>query len=146
MATSIVDNRTIEDGLDLRAGITDFRRWGADGTGTFAEAYYDASYYSRYDNAIVYAQARPGVRVLEGENGSLDVYAALAAVADTRRFRFNNLVEAGPGVRWTLPDPTGLQVRLEYVGGRQFGVGDLDALDYDDVRAFLIYSRSLRLD
>ena len=147
VATSLVDNPTIEDGLDVRAGIYDFRRWGAlERTGTFAEVYYDASYYSRYDNAIAYAQARPGVRVLEGRNGSLDVYAALGAVADTRRFRFNNLVEAGPGVRWTLPAQTGLQVRLEYVNGRQFGIGGQEALDYDDARAFLIYNRSFRLD
>lgn len=145
-ALSLVDSEATDDGLDVRLGVYDFRQWGGDRPlGFVGEVYYDASYYSRYRNAIGYAQARPGVRLSRGTAGSVDAYAALAAVVDTEGLSFNNLVEGGPGVRWTLPRQTGLQLRAEYVRGRQFGTGGIPAVTYDDARLLVVYSRAFRL-
>lgn len=144
-AVSLVDNEATGDGLNVRLGVYDFRQWGGDRVlGFVGEVYYDASYYSRYGNAIGYVQARPGVRLAQGGAGAVDAYAALAAVVDTEGLSFNNVVEGGPGLRWTL-GRTGLQVRAEYVRGRQFEIGGSPALTYGDARLLVTYSRAFRL-
>lgn len=144
-AASLVDNDATADGLDVRLGVYDFRRWGGGrAPGFVGEVYYDASYYSRYRNAIGYVQARPGLRLARGPAGAVDAYAALAAVVDTRGLSFNNVVEGGPGLRWTLGE-TGLQLRAEYVRGRQFGTGGSPAVTYGDARLLVVFSRAIRL-
>ena len=144
-ALALIDHDATPEGIDVRGGLYASRRWGADRPLAFVgDAYADLSYYSRYGNGIGYAQARPGLRLAVTPAGALDVYAALQAVADTRGLFYNNVVEAGPGLRWTLPGSTGLSLRGEAVRGWQTITTDAPAATYGDVRLLLTYGRSLR--
>lgn len=110
----------------VQAGIYDFRVYGVPRdlhgpgeSGLFAELYYDASYYSRFENnGIGYLQFRPGMRQTGRARGALDFYTPILAVVDTRGLYFNNLIEAGLGARWSPPGLGGLTVSAEYLRGR----------------------------
>lgn len=139
----------VEGGLayDLRVQGTrdrlrgDFRAVGSYGTGIFlnptiteelrfdnaffADAAISTGYYSRYDNVIGYAQGRAGLRLIEYGASALDAYLRMDISADSRHSYYNNIAEAGAGVRFIPDHRYGVNVLLEfrwgaYVGGSRF--------------------------
>ncbi len=137
---------------DVRTGVYGSRSWGRAmhaGGRAFpfrgvADLYYDVSYYSRFDhNVIGYFQARPGLRVLESGAGAVDVYGRLAAIADASGQSYNNVVEAGPGIRWSPSGTDALSLGVEYVQSWQ-PIIERDADDrYGDLRVMLTLSHYL---
>ena len=139
----------VEGGLayDLRVQGTrsrlrgDFRAVGSYGTGIyptptiteklrfentfFADAAVSAGYYSRYDNVIGYAQGRAGLRLVVYGASALDAYLRLDFSADSRHSYYNNIAEAGGGVRFIPDHRCGINLLLEfrrgaYIGGSRF--------------------------
>lgn len=102
-------------GVDARAGATFGTTWTRTGSPYSAETYADASYYSRYRDAIGYAQLRqsrsiPNVRWL-------DVFLREAGTADANGVAYNNLVEGGAGIRVRGSGRVYAYLALEGVGG-----------------------------
>ncbi len=116
--------------FDWRAGLTFGSAWKSARSGWFGESYADVSYYSRYDEAIGYAQFRQ-LRPISSASSWLDASLREGLVADGRGIGYNNLAEAAAGVRvHGGPNASG-KVYLEYVqsaytrnrvgGNRTFG-------------------------
>jgi hypothetical protein len=105
------------------------------------ELYVDASYYSRFDrNVITYLQMREIMTAVQSRAGSVELFARLGGVGDTRRVSYNNAIELAPGVA-VVPGPTRrVVISLEYVAGRYL----IDAFSgsrasYTDVRAMVVF-------
>ena len=110
----------------------------------FLETYWSAGYYTRYENTIAYGQLLAGLRLAELNLSALDVYLRGDVTGDTRREFYNNVVEAGAGIRLT-PDYTwGVSLVGEYHRGtywdRGLATGSL-VRSYNSVRFFLIINR-----
>lgn len=133
-------------GPSFQAGLYDFIGFGLPrdpggvaSRGRFAELYFDASYYSRFDhNGIGYFQLRPGYRSNGWARGTLDLYAPLLAVADINGYGYNNLVEAGLGARFSTDLLAGLGVSAELIGGSYLRDRVLGDRTYADFRLTLI--------
>jgi tetratricopeptide (TPR) repeat protein len=129
---------------DFRAAAAYYNEWnmgldcGADrlfGIRPVADVYADAAYYSRYDNLISFARARPGLRVFETEGTAIDLYATAAIDWDVAGVASNRYVELGFGVAFRLYDPTRLVLRVE--GVRNFAT---DADDFNYFRVLMEYA------
>ena len=110
----------------------------------FADFYSSLGYYSRYDNSIGYLQGRAGGRILEYMYSAADVYLRVDASFDTRGDFFNNIAEAGAGVR-IIPNPWwGVALAVEWRRG-MYWQDDQAANPYDryysSVRVFLLFDR-----
>jgi hypothetical protein len=77
--------------------------------------YADGVYFTRYQNFISYARARPGVRFVETPDISLDAYALVAATTDTKGLVDNRQLETGGGLALRLYPLYGLTLRAEGV-------------------------------
>ncbi len=115
----------------------------------FADIYASVGYYSRYRNAICYAQGRAGLHAAEVSRTSVDVYARLDLVGDTEGLFYNNLVEIGGGVRITPNVDWGLYLIGEYHRGYYSDVSTtatqeralLYGAAYNSVRLFVVFDR-----
>jgi hypothetical protein len=129
--------------LDVRGGAYYSRAWTdwvSAASGDFVnDVYVDASYYSRYSNTIMYAMARPGVRVARSDELALDAVTRAFVAADSRRAFYNNVGEAGVGARLMTPPSRGIAAYVEYVWGRYLGSSGPYARGYHDVRISLVY-------
>lgn len=106
------------------------------------DLYADASYYSRFDDAIAYLQLREAVRVREWGGGWAELYGRASAVGDTRREFYNNVGEVGAGLR-VLPWRTaGASLSAEYVRGAYWVRSTAaNAAPYGELRATVIVSK-----
>lgn len=140
-AIALVANEATPDGLDVRGGLYEARRWDEGGPGDLVgDLYVDLSYYSRYENGIGYLQVRPGLRLLRASAGAVDLYTGFGMVADTRGLYYNNVVEGSLGLRWVLPATDRVALRAEYVRGWQTVTTGAPSDTYDDVRVLLVLS------
>ena len=110
----------------------------------FADWYGSFGYYSRYDNGIGYLQARAGLRLLEYKYSAADLYLRVDGSIDTRGDFFNNIAEAGVGLR-LIPNPWwGAAVAVEYRRGyywqREQGTNPYDRY-YNSVRFYILFDR-----
>jgi hypothetical protein len=158
----------IEGGLayDLRTQGTrnslrgDFRAVGSYGTGIyptptiteklhiketiFTDAGVSVGYYSRYDNCIGYAQGRTGVRFIEYGASALDAYLSINLAMDSRHSFYNNIAEAGGGVRFVPDHRWGVDVLLEFLRGAYIGGSRFQAPGgyyYSTVRFMVLVDR-----
>ena len=129
--------------FDVRAGgyyADSYRTWDATSVGDFVnDSYADASYYSRYEDGILYAQLRPGVRVARGPDAALDVVSRVFLAADTRGDFYNNLAEGGGGLRLATRPSIGVSVYAEAVFGSYLRDAGANGRTYHDFRLSLIY-------
>jgi hypothetical protein len=103
-------------GFDGRAGLTYGSAWKSGHSRWFGEEYADASYYSRYADAIAYAQFRQ-LRPMFGKTSWVDASLREGLTADSRGISYNNLAEGALGVRvHGGPHAIGA-LYLEYVQG-----------------------------
>lgn len=114
-----------------------------------ADFFLSSGYYSRYRNGITYAQGRVGARIAEVSRAFADIYLRADFALDTEGKFYNNLFEAGPGIRIT-PDPDwGLFLMVEYHRGRYADyTAEMRAAReayygpfYNSVRFFLVLDR-----
>ncbi|MBI5477049.1 MAG: tetratricopeptide repeat protein [Ignavibacteriales bacterium] len=63
------------------------------------DLYSSIGYYSRYDNAIGYLQARAGARIFEWKYSAIDLYVRSMFIKDANRDFYNNQIDAGIGLR-----------------------------------------------
>ena len=100
---------------DFRGGLELYRNWN-DAMNSPRRAigafFGSAIYYSRYQNAIAYAQAERGYELGSSEH-PLQLYARVSADMDTRRFFYNNLVSATVGARLLPLGHIGPSIALE---------------------------------
>ncbi len=105
-----------ESGPDWRAGLTYGSAWKSAHSRWSGESYADASYYSRYEDAIGYAQLRQ-LRPFSGVASWLDASIREGLAADQKGVSYNNLAEGAIGMRiHGGPDAAGA-LYLEYVQG-----------------------------
>lgn len=114
-----------------------------------ADFFLSSGYYSRYKNVITYAQGRLGVRVTEVSRSFMDVYLRGDVAFDSEGAFYNNLLEIGPGLRFTPNPDWGLFLLVEYRRG--YYADYTDAMkqvraafypaQYDAVRFFLVLDR-----
>lgn len=109
----------------------------------FADVYSSFGYYSRYQNAIGYHQARAGVRALEWMYSSVDVYLRGDFVIDTQREFFNNVIEGSVGLRLIAYQPWGIAMLAEFHQGSYWGDQAPVEHSYHTFRFFLIVDRTL---
>lgn len=112
---------------DTTAELSIYRAWGA-AIGCsyasqwplrpFGDLYADATYYTRYHNAIGQVRVREGLRLWRYRSSQVSAYLKLNTLADSEGLFYNNVVEWGPGVSWTPNVRWPLQLRLSYVFGR----------------------------
>lgn len=111
----------------------------------FADMYASFGYYSRYQDAIGYLQARAGLRVLEVSRAAGDVYLRADFVRDTEKQFYNNEIEGSLGFR-LIPDVHwGFYVVAEFHRGTYWEVSPAP-IPYDSYyssfRLFLIFDRT----
>lgn len=142
---------------DYRAGVNWFQPWGMDlattardnrhKAGLFSEAYSDISYYSRYgQNMIGYVQLKQGVSVPARGFVPFQLFLAENVVKDSRSDFYNNVVEAGPGLRFVpFRALRHAQVQAEYLRGYYLTDGhrtkNPSGPNYDDFRVFIIWGK-----
>lgn len=102
-----------------------------------ADVYADAAYYTRYNNLITTAKARPGLRLLETETTAVDLYGVTTLSWDVDGVPSNRFAEVGIGLALRLFDPIPLVMRVEAV--HRFLT---DQNNYSEMRALLEYSVS----
>ncbi|HXG46292.1 MAG TPA: tetratricopeptide repeat protein, partial [Methylomirabilota bacterium] len=149
--------------FDYQVGLYGYKAWGpgmnllaaggTSGTNTsawwraglgdwWADAGADFSWYGRYDSWIGYGQARQGLRLAQvGPRVAFDAYVLEGLSWDVKGNYFDNLIEAGPGLRLVWRPHARWQVvaRTEFVGGWYLGrdrPGDRAGTGrtYDDLR------------
>jgi len=87
----------------------------------FADAGVSAGFYSRYDNVIGYAQGRAGIRLIEYGASAFDAYLRTNLSMDSQNLFYNNIGEAGGGVRFIPDHKWGVSVLLEFLRGTYIG-------------------------
>jgi tetratricopeptide (TPR) repeat protein len=110
----------------------------------FLDGYASLGYYSRYENVLLYSHGRTGVRAFTVNQTALDAYVRLNFVADTKGDYYNNILEAGAGLRFIPDHRWGVTLLVEYDRGRYLkSVPPSSVLDspYDAFRLFLFYDR-----
>jgi tetratricopeptide (TPR) repeat protein len=133
---------------DYRGGFSYLKGWGrlmgAGRRGWFAESSLDGFYVSRFDNdMLLYAQARAGYTLKPFRGGpQLQFVMSLNVTRDLNGEYWGNFLEAGPGVRLSLPGlPTGMSVRVDFLRGAHLN-NSRNPLgpNYWDLRAGLWYA------
>ncbi len=114
---------------DYRGGVSAYRRFGR-----VADSALDALYISRFDkDFLVYSQNRAGYLA-----GPFEPYWNLNATIDARREAWANIVETGPGIRFSGgPLPAASWLRLDLVRGSYW-----TGAKYNDLRAGFWYAFS----
>ena len=108
----------------------------------FVDAGADFSYYHRHSSWIGYGQAHEGFRLFQiGPHAAIDAYLVENVSWDIRGNYFDNLVEAGPGLRllWVPRRRWEVVLRGEWLNGLYFNRDELDTRGnadshYDDLR------------
>ncbi|CAA9353635.1 MAG: hypothetical protein AVDCRST_MAG11-3681, partial [uncultured Gemmatimonadaceae bacterium] len=132
---------------DYRGGGYYSAQWGAGAAPGRAprlvgDVYADASYYSRFDNAIAYVQLREAVRLREWGGGWAELYGRAGAVGDTRREFYNNVGEVGAGLRVLPWRAAGASLSAEYVRGAYWVRSTAPAAaPYGELRAMVVVSK-----
>jgi tetratricopeptide (TPR) repeat protein len=141
---------------DYRAGFTWYQPWGTSladvaktnphGVSMTGNAYGDVSFYSRYnDNVIGYLQVRQGLNLPTARVLPMQLLAAINVVRDSNGNFYNNVLEAGPALRFApFRYARDLQVEAEYLRGF-YTVHDSTnpyGPRYGDFRLFLIWSKN----
>jgi tetratricopeptide (TPR) repeat protein len=122
---------------DIRGGLVGYYEWNTElacplvdrfPLRPVADFYVDAVYYSRYGNFIAYGRARPGLRLFESEQITLDGYALIAGSTDSRGVKDNRQADIGGGISVRFYDLLGLTVRAE--GVHVFRLGNSSYTDF----------------
>lgn len=125
---------------DFRGGFTGYQNWGA--TPEYAEKlifpfhfvcdmYGNYAYYSRYNQDwIGQLRLRPGLRIFEYGNSSVDLYLKLEGFWDTKHFFYNNIIDYGPGIAFVPNNRLNLAFRVEFVRGQYLPVNSPDPNPY----------------
>jgi hypothetical protein len=107
--------------------------------------YSDISFYSRYnDNVIGYLQIRQGVNLPTAHFLPMQVLAAINVVRDSNGDFYNNVVEAGPAVRFApFRRLLNLQFEVQYLRGFYTAHDPSNPYGsrYGDFRVFLVWSK-----
>jgi hypothetical protein len=140
---------------DYRAGINWYKPWET----SLAEAarershnvsltgnvYSDISFYSRYNNNVIgYLQIRQGVNLPTARLVPIQILAAINVVRDSNSDFYNNVVEAGPAVRFApFRHLLNLQFEVEYLRGFYTAHDPSNPYGprYGDFRVFLVWSK-----
>jgi hypothetical protein len=110
----------------------------------FLDGYASIGYYSRYENVLLYSHGRTGVRAFTMQQTALDGYLRVNFVADTRGDYYNNILEAGAGIRFIPDHRWGVTLLLEYDRGRYLKPvpsGAALSSPYGAFRLFLFYDK-----
>jgi tetratricopeptide (TPR) repeat protein len=114
----------------------------------FADGFVSFGYYSRYEDAIGYSQARIGVRALGYRHTALDLYLRGDFTFDTQAIYYNNTAEGSIGAR-LIPDYRwGINLLVEYHRGAYWvdpPYGQLSSRWYNTFRLILVVDRYLCL-
>lgn len=114
----------------------------------FADGFVSFGYYSRYEDAIGYSQARIGVRALGYRHTALDLYLRGDFTFDTQAIYYNNTAEGSIGAR-LIPDYRwGINLLVEYHRGTYWvdpPYGQLSSRWYNSLRLILVVDRYLCL-
>ncbi len=107
-----------------------------------AESYAEAVWVSRFDhNVITVGRGRIGFTALVTGPVAWQPIAELRVFKDINDDFWNNLIDAGAGIRWRLLMPFGLDVMLGVHGGSFFGLENVDPapdpLHYAELRLLL---------
>ena len=89
----------------------------------FVDMYLSGGYYSRYKNTIGYAQLRAGFRAMEWRTTALDLYLRGDGAADSKREYYNNIAEAGIGLRFIPSYIWHVSILAEYHRGTYWDTG-----------------------
>jgi tetratricopeptide (TPR) repeat protein len=140
---------------DYRAGINWYKPWET----SLAEAarershnvsltgnvYSDISFYSRYNNNVIgYLQIRQGVNLPTARLVPIQILAAINVVRDSNSDFYNNVVEAGPAVRFApFRHLLNLQFEVDYLRGFYTAHDPSNPYGprYGDFRVFLVWSK-----
>lgn len=132
-------------GGDVRGGAQYYREWGVQkphaGYGTF---YGSTTYYSRYKDAVLYAQSEQAVNVANAA-APLEPFVREVVTLDSRGFYYDTLAELTAGLRYRPFGPRGPILSVEGAAGTYFG-GTLppkSARTYTDLRPTVSYGFSL---
>lgn len=137
----------VPSGGDLRGGVQYYRSFGPQdashhGYGNF---YGSTTYYSRYSDWVLYTQTE-AVSNVGGAVRPLELFVRPVLTLDTRRHYYDNLVEAGAGIRYRPFGKSGPSLAVEEAAGvylrgavRPAGEGPL----YTDFRPAISYGFSL---
>lgn len=110
----------------------------------WGETYSDISYY-RFDrhNVIGYFHTKSGIHLLRFWKFELDGYGVLYALKDSNQDFWNNLVEFGPGVRFSPVQGLFLKFFAEWIWGTYFGIEGIEpnpyAQKYTDRRVGVLF-------
>lgn len=100
-------------GLDVRAGVQDYREWtAARDVRNYGNFYGSLFYLSRYDDVIAYGQIEQGHRFGSVRN-PIEVYGRATLTLDTHNFYYDNVAEFAGGVRLHPFGVRGPSVALE---------------------------------
>jgi hypothetical protein len=94
----------------------------------FVDMYASFGYYSRFENAIGYLQAKAGARLVEVGHTAFDAYALGDFVWDVEREFYNNIAEGGLGVRLIPCVDVDLHLIVEWRRGTYLDVSDAATL------------------
>jgi len=91
----------------------------------WGDAYSDISYYRKENkNTIGYAHIKSGIHALRFWKTTVDAYAVVYANADTKKYFWNNRIEAGPG-SWIRPwEDLDLKFYVEWLNGTFSSIKD----------------------
>jgi len=111
---------------DFRAGLTYYQDWGDGLNYTLSprfpmkpvgDMYGDLIYFTRYEDLILTARLRQGLRVFEFHSLKVDIYAKAFLVLDSQRIYYNNIFEVGPGIAVTPFNRYSMTARFEVLRG-----------------------------
>jgi len=129
---------------DYRAGASFARSWGAtlasERPGLFAAATADAVFLSRFGNdSLVYSQTRAGYTA--GSALRVQFYWNLNLTLDSKRQRWANFIEVGPGIRFRAPMlPPSMFITVDLLSGAYL-IRDLtQPLRFRDLRLGVWYA------
>jgi hypothetical protein len=114
----------------------------------FVDGFASFGYYSRYEDAIGYSQARFGFRTLEYRHSALDLYLRGDFTFDTEKIFYNNTAEASIGARLIPDHRWGISLLVEYHRGSYWVAppfGYTSPRWYNSLRLLLVVDRYLCL-
>ena len=107
----------------------------------FTDLYGNVASYSREDyNVIADLRLRSGFNLYRGEAGTVQAYAKLHGLADSKNENYNNLFEYGAGVAWQPFNYMPVKLRIERLYGHYFNGALFDGTDsYNNTRTELVF-------